>query len=185
MSSSSKLHGTFSRQMVNRIDDKWRTISRWILEIIYKKLSTLKSPTILTDTLYYTVNTTEQLKFIYTVGNSPYSGITTTHMTYKNFEIDPFTLITFVGYRIVPDPIDKKSKIVSPLYNETITLENKNGMLSAVATYVDSGDGFKTTNLSQTYMVLNGTDKYAYAKTITIYFNNIAGTRRIEVNSYQ
>jgi hypothetical protein len=54
--------------MVNRID-KWRTISQWILEIIY------------------TVNTTEQLTF--TVGNSPYSGITTTHMTNKNYEIDP------------------------------------------------------------------------------------------------
>ena len=52
-------------------------------------------------------------------------------------------------------------------------------MLSAVATYTDAGDGF------QTYMVLNGTNKYAYAKTITIYFNNINGTRKIQVNSYQ
>lgn len=182
MSSSSKLHGTFSRQMVNRIDDKWRTISRWILEIVYNKLSTLKTPTILTDTLYYTVNTVEQLDFIpYTTG-SDYSGITITHMTDRNFEIDLSTLITFVGYRIK----NTNGNVATPLYNETITLENNNGMLSAVATYSDdNGTGFQTIKEFQTYMVLNGTDKYAYAKTITIYFNNITGTRRIEVNSYQ
>lgn len=148
------------------------------------KLSTLKKPTFLIDTLYYTINTTEQLTFIpITQGNSPYSGITTTHMTDGKYQIDPSTLITFVGYRIVPQrPL---SKIVVPLYNETITLENDNGMLSAVATYEDGGDSFETTTNFQTYMVLNGTGKYAYAKTITIYFNKIARTRIIHVNSYQ
>jgi len=181
MSSSSKLHGTFSRQMVNRTDDKWRTISQWIINFFYNKLNTLKTPSILTDTLYYTVNNTEQLSFTYTVGNSPYSGITTTYMTNKKYEIDSSTLITFIGYRIVP----VNGNISTSLYNETITLQNRNGMLSAVATYTDSGDSFATNKISQTYMVLNGTDKYAYAKTITIFFNNENGTRIINVYSYQ
>jgi len=179
MSSSSKLHGTFSNQVNNRTDDKWRTISKWI----YSILRTLKKPTVLTDILYYTVNTTEQLSFIYTIGNSPYSGITTTHMTNSNYEIDTSTLITFVGYRIVPTNVS--SKITDPQYNETITIQNNNGILSAVATYSDTGNSFVTQKVSQTYMVLNGTDKYAYAKTITIYFDNLLGRRRIIVNSYQ
>jgi len=184
MSSSSKLHGTFSRQLVNRIDNKWRTISNWILEIIYNKLNTLKTPTILTDTLYYTVNTKEQLDFKpYTI-DSDYSGITITHMTNRNYQIDQSSLITFVGYRIKNDN-KEISKIETPFYNETITIQNNNGMLSAVATYTDKGNSFVTEKNFQTYMVLNGTDKYAYAKTITIYFNNIAGTRIIYVNSYQ
>lgn len=182
MSSSSKLHGTFSNQRNNRIDDKWKTITQWILNLFYSKLTTLKTPTVLTDILYYTVNTTEQLSFIPYIPGSNYSGITTTHMTNKNYTIDPTTLITFVGYRIVPKA---NSTIKTPLYNETITIQNENGMLSAVATYTDEGTTFVTQKDSQTYMVLNGTDKYAYAKTITIFFNNVAGTRRIIVNSYQ
>ena len=180
MSSSSKFRGIFSNRMNNYTDVKWPTISQWISA----KLSTLKSPFVLTDVLYYTVNNTESVTFIpYTQANSPYSGITTTHMTTEDYEIDINTLITFVGYRIVPATTE--SQLSVPLYNETITLQNTNGMLVATTTYEDAGDTFVTTKDSQTYMVLNGTGKYDYAKSITIYFNNDAGTRMIKVYSYQ
>ena len=64
MSSSSKLHGTFSKQMFNRTDNKWSFISQQVMSLFNFKLSTLKTPIFLVDTLYYTINTTEQLTFI-------------------------------------------------------------------------------------------------------------------------
>jgi hypothetical protein len=148
------------------------------------KLPPFKSNTILIDTLYYTINNIEQLNFTYTQTSSysgipPYSGITTTHMTNSDYETDANTLITFVGYRIGGPQITQK------IYNETITLQNENGMLTATATYNDEGNTFQTTVSSQSYMVQNGTDKYAYAKTITITFDNSLNRREVKIFSYQ
>ena len=145
------------------------------------KLPPFKLNTILIDTLYYTINNIEQLNFTYTQ-TTAYSGITTTHMTDSNYSIDTNTLITFVGYRIVPSI---GSQIIQKIYNETITLQNENGMLIATSTYYDEGDTFKTMIDEQSYMVQNGTDKYAYAKKITIVFDNILNRRVVQIFSYQ
>jgi len=174
------MRGILSNMRTNRTDHKLPAFA----DLVRLLNRSMKSPTYVIDTLYYTINTTEQLTFIPIVGsNSPYSGITTTHMTDKSFNINPNTLITFTGYRIVPEtPL--VSNIAVAQYNETIHIKNENGSLVAVSTYSDAGDGFATTTSSETYMVLNGTGRYAYAKHITIVFDNATGRRAIQVYAY-
>jgi len=84
------------------------------------------------------------------------------------------------GYR-VPNT-NAGSLITVPQYNETITLKNPFGTLSA-STYSDSGTTFETTP-SETYPILNGTGRYAYAKFLTIFFNSVAKTRVVKIFAY-
>lgn len=184
MSSSSRFRGILSNRGNNRTDDKEKSVSQMILSLINLKASTLKAPTILIDTLYYTTTSTEQLTFIpYLSTNSPFSGITTTHMTDSSYVIDPTTSLTFVGYRI-PITNPSVSQFDSAQYNETITMQTTQGTLTATATYSDAGSGFETTKASQSYMVNNGIGKYAYAKFITILFDNTLHRRQVLVYAY-
>ena len=174
------MRGILSNMRTNRTDNKVPAFGD-LVRLINRSM---KAPTYLVETLYYTVNTTEQLTFIPVVGdNSPYSGITITHMTDANYAIVSNSMLTFTGYRIVPEN-ESVSKITVPQYNETITLRNENGTLTATSTYSDAGSGFATTTPSETYTVLNGSGKYAYAKYITIVFDNTTGKRVMLVYAY-
>lgn len=184
MSSSSRFRGILSNQGNNRTDDKVKSVANTILSLIDLKATTLKTPTKLIDTLYYTTTTTEQLTFVpYLSTNSPFSGITTTHMTDSSYALDTSTSLTFVGYRI-PITQPSVSRFANAQYNETITMQTPEGTLSATATYSDAGSGFETTNASQSYTVTNGIGKYAYAKFITIIFDNLNRRRQVLVYAY-
>lgn len=174
------MRGIFSSRAINRTDHKAPSIGDFI-NLVRRSY---KSPTFLVDTLYYNINHTEQLTFIpYLAPDSPYSGMTVTHLTDANNVLDPSTMLTFVGYR-VPILYPAVSQIAAAQYNETITLKNAFGTLSAVSTYSDAGPGFETTTPSETYTVLNGTGRYAYAKFLTIFFNSVAKTRVVKIYSY-
>jgi hypothetical protein len=183
MSSSSRFRGILSTKSNNRTDDKDRSVTQMILSLIGFRASTLKSPTILIDTLHYTTLTKEQVVFIPFIGAGPYCGITTQRMTDAAYAIDPSTSLTFVGFRI-PIVQPDVSKFTVAQYNETITLQNSFGSIGAVATYDDAGGDFETTTAEQTYKVLNGVGKYAYAKLLKIVFNNTPGVMRREVFVY-
>jgi hypothetical protein len=174
------MRGILSNMRTNRTDNKVPAIG----DLVRLVNRSMKMPTYLVDTLYYTINTTEQLTFIPVVGdNSPYSGLTITHLTDANYALLLNTMLTFTGYRIVPET-SSVSKITVPQYNETIILRNESGTLTAASTYSDAGGGFATTTPSETYTVLNGTGKYAYAKHITIVFDNDTGRRTVLVYAY-
>lgn len=174
------MRGIFSSRAINRTDHKAPSISDFI-NLVRRSY---KSPTFLVDTLYYNILNNEELTFIpYLAADSPYSGIAVLHMTDSNNVIDPSTMLTFLGYR-VPILHPELSKIAFAQYNETITLKNKFGTLSAVSTYSDDGGGFETTTPSETYTILNGTGRYAYAKFLTIFFNSVAKTRVVKIYSY-
>ena len=185
MSSSSRFRGILSNRGNNRTDDQTRSMSQMILSMIGVRAITLKNPSYLIDTLYYTTLNTENLTFIpfLSTTDSPFSGITVTHMTSSAYVIDTTTTLTFVGYRI-PISSSIKSQFSSAQYNETITIQTSEGSLTATATYSDSGSGFETSGTSQTYMVNNGIGKYAYAKFITILFDNDLNRRQVLVYAY-
>lgn len=174
------MRGILSNMRTNRTDHKVPAVA----DLIRLVNRSAKAPTFLVDTIYYTINTTEQLTFIPVVGsNSPYSGITVTRLSDNTYTLKPATMLTFTGYRIVPQNAGV-SQIAVAQYNETINLRNEHGTLTAASTYDDAGGGFATTTPSETYPVLNGTGRYAYAKHITILFDNATGRRVIQVYAY-
>jgi len=187
MSSSSRFRGIFSNQSNNRTDDKERSISQQISSMINGAFRSFKAPTYLIDTLYYSLGNFVDLEFIpYINSTNPiFSGVTVSRMTDSAYAVDSKTNIAFVGYRIAV-PVDGSKGFATNQYNETITVQNVHGAFSAVATYDDAGTGFATEKDNQTYLILNGIGKYAYAKFMTIYFNNavVPKTRRVEVFSY-
>lgn len=141
-----------------------------------------KAPTFLIDTLYYNINHVEQLDFIPHVKNNAYSGITVTHLTDALSNTDPSSMLTFLGYRI---PLTNELSLIEhPQYNETITLRNAAGTLTATATYSDAGLTFETSTAAETYPVLNGTGRYADAKFVVIFFNNDNKTRVVKIFAY-
>ena len=109
-------------------------------------------PTFLIDTLYYNINHVEQLHF-----NK--SALTVTQLTDPLSKVDPTSMITFLGHRL-PHAL-----------NETITLRNAVGTLTATATYSDAGLTFETSTPSATYTVLNATGRYAHATYMVVFFN--------------
>ena len=129
--------------------------------------------------LFYDLSKVNTVDFIpYLSPSSPYSGISITRLrtnnTFKKFWSD--SKITFVGYRIPAQDL-----FVHAQYNETITLQTSDGMLSATTTYPDSGGGFNTTVDKVQYMILNGTGKYKQSTLLTIHFDNTLNRRRIVI----
>jgi hypothetical protein len=174
------MRGIFSSRAINRTDHKGPSITDYI-NLVRRSF---KSPTYLVDTLFYNINNNEDLTFIpYLTSNSPYSGISMLHMTDANNVVDKSTMMTFVGYR-VPILNPSVSLIDTAQYNETLTIKNAFGTVVASSTYSDAGTGFATSTPSETYTVLNGTGRYAYAKHLTIYFNNVANTRIVQIFGY-
>jgi hypothetical protein len=119
-------------------------------------------PTFLIDTLYYNIHHVQQLPF------APNKAITVTHLADPLSKVDPTSMITFLGYRL-PHAL-----------NETITLRNAAGTLTATATYADAGLTFETSTASATYTVLHGTGRYAHATYIIVFFNK---TRVVKIFS--
>ena len=172
--------GIFSSRAINRTDHKPPSVTDFI-NLVRRSY---KSPTFLVDTLYYNITNNERLAFIpYLAPDSPYSGITVLHMTDANNVSDPSTMMTFVGYR-VPILTPTVSLIATAQYNETLTIKNAFGTVVASSTYSDAGSGFATTTPSETYTVLNGTGRYAYAKFLTIFFNNVTNARVVKIFAY-
>jgi hypothetical protein len=175
------MRGILSNRSINRTDHKGPALTDFVMLVNRG----IKTNTFLVDTLYYSIESQymEFLDFIPVVGsNSPYSGLAVLHMTDSNYVLDESTLLTFTGYRMVPSKA-VTSKLL-PQYNETMAVRNPKGEFTATATYTDAGGGFATQNPTQTYMILNGTGAYAYAKYVTIYFDNVNKKREVRVYSY-
>jgi len=127
---------------------------------------------------YYTLKNVNTVDFIPYVKDSNYSGISMTKLTGPRYKQYTNGQITFVGYRL-----KAKKPFNVAKYNETATLQTKDGMVVASLTYDDKGDGFATTVDSLDYMIHNGTESFAGKKIMRITFDNksIPKKRMIEI----
>jgi len=114
---------------------------------------------------YYSLDEVNTVDFIPYTNNSNYSGISMTRLRNKNYAKYVNGQITFVGFRLNALAPFKMAK-----YNETITLQTKNGMVVASQTYNDSGDSFETTLNFVEYMVHNATGIFRGKKWLRIDF---------------
>ena len=138
----------------------------------------------LIDTLYYSVSGVISVSFIdYVSPNSPYSGVSMNHMTNSQYQVDPLTKISFVGYRI---PTSTDPSFSYPQYSETLNIVTPNGIIVSSSTYDDTGNTFQSTASGATFIVLQGSDRYAYAKKLHIDFDDTVtpGTRIVKIYGY-
>jgi hypothetical protein len=89
-------------------------------------------------------------------------------------------VMSFVGYRTAAKEIPGGFSIY-PIYNETLNIQTKNGIISAVAVYADVGSGLQTTFPLVQYAVTSAQGEFVGAQIVTIYFNNVNKTRRVEI----
>lgn len=90
-----------------------------------------------------------------------------------------FDIISIIGYRTPFANLENYS--IYPLYNETITIQTKNGIISAQSLYSDPRLGFSTELPSVEYSFTTASGEFVGSKILTIYFDNINKTRRVEI----
>ena len=151
----------------------------------------MKSPI----TLYYKIwfddnnkifNSIENIivtKIINTIGIAPgtdsYSALNTFRMTNEDGTRNN-DIITFLIFRTP----EVKLLEMLPLLNETVSIQTKNGFISAQAIYVDYGENpdQALTNLPFVeYAVGANSGEFANAKILTIFFNNLTYTRKVVI----
>jgi hypothetical protein len=144
------------------------------------------SLTLLT-TLYYRINQPENpsqsnaavIDFIPFIDQqSTYSGLENRFMMDAN-GVPNKDVICFIGYRTPQTTLGAYS--IYSLYNETTIIQTTTGYISAAAIYNDGGTGFATEKPFVEYAVSAATGEFVGAKIITIFFDNVNKTRRVEI----
>ncbi|MEI6053494.1 MAG: hypothetical protein WCQ44_12390 [Opitutaceae bacterium] len=146
-------------------------------------------PTYLIDTLYYSLSGTLTVPFLqFLEPDSPYSGVSIVRLTNAEYQPDLTTKLSYLGYRI---PTETNTGFEFAQYNETMTVltsipSNPLDMFVATTTYEDPGDFYQTTISGATFLVLNGSGKYSYAKTVQVTYDNSVtpGVRTMQVYGY-
>ena len=136
-------------------------------------------------TLYYrlTVSDTDQTSVTSDTNLSnpenQYAAVSSFFMTDASYNANK-DVLSAVGYRTAAKEIPGGFSIF-PIYNETINIQTKNGIVSAVAVYADVGSGLQTTVPSVQYAVTSAQGEFVGAQIVTIYFNNVNKTRIVQI----
>jgi hypothetical protein len=93
-------------------------------------------------------------------------------------------VISFVGYRTLPDN-NLGVYSIYQLFNETLNIQTKTGFINATAIYNDEGTGSVTTIPYVQYAVSATSGEFEGAKIVTIFFDNVNKTRRVEIYGYK
>ena len=134
----------------------------------------------LIDTLHYSLrNPRCELVFIpESLPDAPFSGVTVTHMTDGAYITIESSKISFIGYRVPSDPARGFDE--GQYLQQCTTIQTTSGTMSMMSLYADPGGTFVSTVSGCTYMVLNGSGTYAYAKSVRVTYNQDL-TRVVEV----
>jgi len=141
----------------------------------------------LLKTLYYRINQPENqtktnaavIDFIpFIDAQSTYSGLENRFMMDVN-GVPNNDVICFIGYRTPSTALGVYS--IYSLYNETTIIQTETGYISAAAIYNDGGTGFATEKPFVEYAVSAATGEFVGSKIVTIFFDNINKTRRVEI----
>ena len=89
-------------------------------------------------------------------------------------------IITFVNYR-TPEVNTLGEYSIYALFYEILQIQTSTGLISASATYADSGSSSITQLPYVQYAVSAASGPFVGAKIVTIYFDNINRTRRVEI----
>jgi hypothetical protein len=141
----------------------------------------------LLKTLYYRINQPDnqtktnaaKIDFIpYIDKQSTYSGLENRFMMDANGIVNK-DVICFIGFRTPATDLGVYS--IYSLYNETTTIQTETGYISAAAIYNDGGTGFATEKPFVEYAVTAASGEFVGAKILTIFFDNVNKTRRVEI----
>jgi hypothetical protein len=139
----------------------------------------------LLKTLYYrlTVSDTDSTSVSsdtnFTNPENQYAGISNFFMTDASYNANT-DVMSFVGYRTKSKEIPGGFSIF-PIYNETLNIQTKNGIVSAVAVYADVGSGLQTTVPLVQYAVTSAQGEFVGAQIVQINFNNVNKTRIVQI----
>lgn len=141
----------------------------------------------LLKTLYHRINQPDnqtktnaaKIDFIpYIDKQSTYSGLENRFMMDANGIVNK-DVICFIGFRTPATDLGVYS--IYSLYNETTTIQTETGYISAAAIYNDGGTGFATEKPFVEYAVTAASGEFVGAKILTIFFDNVNKTRRVEI----
>jgi len=159
-------------------------------------------PTYLIDTLYYNVGAPYSTLVLIPKlpGDTAFCGINIIPLTNSAFVSTPPNKITFNSYRmpsnteddfIIGQYLQQLAMVETVSGNMTMTVltsipSNPLDMFVATTTYEDPGDFYQTTISGATFLVLNGSGKYSYAKTVQVTYDNSVtpGVRTMQVYGY-
>ena len=139
------------------------------------------------QTLYYRITQSDTsnetnaaiIDFIpYIDKQSSYSGVQNRFMMNEN-GIPNKDIISFTGYRTPATNLGDYS--IYSLYNETLTIQTKTGLISATAIYNDDGTSFETMMPFVEYAVTAASGEFDGAKIVTLFLNNIKKTRIVKI----
>lgn len=140
----------------------------------------------LLTTLYYKLrviasdpSTSVSSETNFTNPENQYAGISNFFMTDASYNANN-DVMSFVGYRTAAKVVPEGFSIY-PLYNETLNIQTKTGIVSAVAVYADVGSGLETSVPSVQYGVTCAQGEFVGAQIVTVYFDNVNKTRRVEI----
>jgi len=138
-------------------------------------------------TLYYRITQSDTsnetnaaiIDFIpYIDKQSSYSGLQNSFMMDEN-GVPNKDIISFIGYRTPATNLGDYS--IYSLYNETLTIQTKTGLISATAIYNDGGTDFETEKPFVEYAVTGASGEFVGSQIVTIFFNNIKKTRIVKI----
>jgi hypothetical protein len=115
----------------------------------------------------------------FTNPENQYAGISNFFMTDANYKANK-DVMSFVGYRTAAKVVPEGFSIY-PIYNETLNIQTPTGIVSAVAVYADVGTGLETSVPSVEYAVTSAQGEFVGAQIVTIFFNNVDKTRKVEI----
>ena len=139
----------------------------------------------LITTLYYrtTISTTDassnNVRINFTNPQNTYAGVSNRFMMDANGNPNK-DVISFVGYRTLADNNLGVYSIYS-LFNETLNIQTKTGFVNATAIYNDTGSTVITELPYVQYAVSAASGPFVGAQIVTIYFDNVNKTRRVEI----
>jgi hypothetical protein len=159
----------------------------FVKKILFKYYIMYSNSLPLLKTLYYRVtlsNTSNEsnaaiIDYLpYVDKESSYSGLQNRFMMDVN-GVPNKDVICFIGYRTPATDLEQYT--IYSLYNETLTIQTPNGLISALAIYNDGGTGFITEVPFIEYAVSSASGEFVGSKIVTIFFNNINKTRIVEI----
>ena len=137
-------------------------------------------PTYLIDTLYYNVGAPYSTLVLIPKlpGDTAFCGINIIPLTNSAFVSTPPNKITFNSYRMPSNTED--DFIIGQYLQQLALVETVSGNMTMTSLYDDS-DRSELSVSGHTYMVLNGSGRYANAKTADFITDNIKRTRTVNV----
>ena len=137
-------------------------------------------PTYLIDTLYYNLAAPySNLVLIPKLpGDTAFCGINIVPLTNSAFEPVPPNNISFNSYRLPSNSADDFT--IGQYLQQLALVETVSGNMTMTSLYDDSGRSELSVS-GHTYIVLNGSGRYANAKTADFITDNIKRTRTVKV----